>query len=30
MTSSFGPGEHEWGYWEARIRDVLEWLPLPH
>ncbi len=24
-----GPGEHEWGYWDARIRDVLAWLPLP-
>jgi len=23
-----GPGEHEWGYWDARIRDVLAWLPL--
>ncbi|MCG7408192.1 esterase family protein [Paenibacillus sp. ACRRX] len=23
-----GPGEHEWGYWDARIQDVLAWLPL--
>jgi putative tributyrin esterase len=23
------PGEHEWGYWDAKIRDVLAWLPLP-
>jgi S-formylglutathione hydrolase FrmB len=28
VTSDFGPGEHEWGYWDARIRDVLAWLPL--
>lgn len=29
VTSAFTPGEHEWGYWDARIRDVLDWLPLP-
>lgn len=23
-----GPGEHDWGYWDAHIRDVLDWLPL--
>jgi S-formylglutathione hydrolase FrmB len=28
VTTDFGPGEHEWGYWDVRIRDVLEWLPL--
>ncbi len=28
VTGEFGPGEHEWGYWDARIRDVLGWLPL--
>lgn len=28
VTVDFGPGEHEWGYWDARIRDVLAWLPL--
>jgi S-formylglutathione hydrolase FrmB len=28
VASSFGPGEHEWGYWDARIQDVLAWLPL--
>jgi S-formylglutathione hydrolase FrmB len=22
------PGEHEWGIWDAMIRDVLAWLPL--
>jgi putative tributyrin esterase len=25
----FRPGEHEWGLWDATIRDVLAWLPLP-
>jgi putative tributyrin esterase len=29
ITIDFGPGEHEWGYWDARIQDVLSWLPLP-
>ncbi|MGI5243439.1 alpha/beta hydrolase [Dactylosporangium sp. CA-139066] len=28
VTAEFSPGEHEWGYWDARIRDVLAWLPL--
>ena len=28
VTSSFSRGGHEWGYWDARIRDVLHWLPL--
>lgn len=22
------PGEHEWGYWDKKIQDVLSWLPL--
>lgn len=22
------PGAHEWGYWDAQIRTVLDWLPL--
>jgi putative tributyrin esterase len=22
-------GEHEWGYWDAKIQYVLRWLPLP-
>jgi S-formylglutathione hydrolase FrmB len=26
VTDSFGPGEHEWGYWDATIQDVLAWL----
>ncbi|PLT44546.1 alpha/beta hydrolase family protein [Paenibacillus sp. FSL W8-1187] len=28
LTYEEGPGEHEWGYWDAQIRRVLEWLPL--
>lgn len=24
-----GPGDHDWAYWDARIQDVLTWLPLP-
>ncbi len=24
-----GPGAHEWGFWDARVRDFLGWLPLP-
>jgi len=28
VATSFGPGEHDWGYWDARIQDVLAWLPL--
>lgn len=23
-----GPGEHDWAYWDDRIVDVLDWLPL--
>lgn len=23
------PGEHEWGFWDAEIPRVLDWLPLP-
>ena len=22
------PGAHEWGYWDTKIKRVLEWLPL--
>ena len=29
LTYVEGPGTHEWGYWDARIRDALAWLPLP-
>lgn len=28
VTASFGPGTHEWGYWDRQIQDVLGWLPL--
>lgn len=28
LTYEEGPGEHEWGYWDTKIRDVLNWLPL--
>lgn len=29
LTYEEGPGTHEWGYWDAKIQDVLKWLPLP-
>ncbi|WP_046175537.1 alpha/beta hydrolase [Domibacillus indicus] len=28
LTAEFEPGEHEWGYWDRKIQDVLNWLPL--
>jgi putative tributyrin esterase len=28
LHADFRPGEHEWGLWDATIRDVLAWLPL--
>lgn len=28
LTTDFGPGNHEWGYWDQKIQDVLAWLPL--
>ena len=28
LTADFGPGEHTWDYWDAKIQDVLAWLPL--
>ena len=28
LDSGFGPGAHEWGYWDAEIQTVLDWLPL--
>jgi putative tributyrin esterase len=28
VTTSFGPGQHDWAYWDDRIQDVLAWLPL--
>jgi putative tributyrin esterase len=29
VTASFGPGAHDWDYWDELIQDVLAWLPLP-
>jgi putative tributyrin esterase len=26
VATSFGPGEHDWAYWDDRIQDVLDWL----
>jgi putative tributyrin esterase len=28
VTTSFGPGAHDWAYWDERIQGVLAWLPL--
>ncbi|WFE26679.1 alpha/beta hydrolase family protein [Solwaraspora sp. WMMD791] len=28
VTIDFGPGDHLWSYWDAKIRDVIAWLPL--
>jgi len=30
LTVRFGPGDHDWDYWDAQIQDVLAWLPLAH
>jgi S-formylglutathione hydrolase FrmB len=27
VTTDFRPGEHEWGLWDAVVRDVIDWLP---
>jgi putative tributyrin esterase len=27
VTSSFPPGDHEWGLWDRVIQDVIAWLP---
>ncbi len=27
-TTDFGPGAHDWPYWDRAIRTVLNWLPL--
>jgi len=27
-TVDFGPGGHDWAYWDRTIQDVLAWLPL--
>jgi S-formylglutathione hydrolase FrmB len=26
LDSAFGPGAHEWAYWDVQIQAVLEWL----
>lgn len=26
ITTDFRPGEHEWGFWDAEIRTVLDWV----
>lgn len=28
LVNDFGPGAHDWAYWDARVQDVLGWLPL--
>jgi putative tributyrin esterase len=28
VRTRFGPGDHEWDYWDIQIQDVLDWLPL--
>ncbi|AWB46269.1 esterase [Paenibacillus sp. CAA11] len=28
ITTEFGPGDHNWEYWDEQIQKVLEWLPL--
>ncbi|HEX7746811.1 MAG TPA: alpha/beta hydrolase family protein [Micromonosporaceae bacterium] len=28
VTVEMGPGGHDWTYWDAKIQDVLAWLPL--
>lgn len=28
LTTDFGPGDHNWAYWDEKIQDVLNWLPL--
>ncbi|WP_412736335.1 alpha/beta hydrolase [Krasilnikovia sp. MM14-A1259] len=27
LDAEFGPGAHEWPYWDAQIQAVLDWLP---
>jgi len=29
LTTDFGPGDHDWEYWDDQIRKVLGWLPMP-
>ena len=30
LTFDQSPGIHNWDYWDAQIRKVLDWLPLTH
>ena len=30
LDADFGPGDHEWGYWDTQIQTVLDWLPVKH
>lgn len=29
VTVDFRPGEHEWGFWDDEIQQILAWLPRP-
>jgi putative tributyrin esterase len=28
LDAGFGPGAHEWSYWDQEIQTVLDWLPM--
>jgi len=28
LTYKESPGDHQWKYWDERIQDVLDWLPI--
>ncbi|SDS39381.1 S-formylglutathione hydrolase FrmB [Paenibacillaceae bacterium GAS479] len=28
LTVEYGPGDHNWSYWDEQIKRVLDWLPL--
>ncbi|PAV31238.1 esterase [Virgibacillus profundi] len=28
LETEFEPGDHNWGYWDKKIQDVLNWLPI--
>ena len=28
LTYKEGPGEHEWGFWDNAIKEVIDWLPI--
>lgn len=29
LVTDFTAGQHDWEFWDTKIRDVLAWLPLP-